>query len=293
MENVDKTIGTAAKFVGPTVKQMGQELKFSIYDMRAEIVDLMNEQGLHYEEETINGFLYRRPWPDKLSRNATIEIISNAFERILIKKERGNEVQAVRKQVVSTLEKLFDDCEQGAIDDILHKVLAEYLLTDGFSRYTQLISKYFEACCSLTSNDMEFWDIVSEWSPERKKRQCEKWSGKKLDFQTIFSPIFQQWLSIYEKNFYDQIRKDEKGTSKPSLNFKKQLDKVTGDEANSLVFLWRRLVIAEKADSQRTKKYPFGQPEEIGLLLLFKYGFSSDDQKTMLEKLNGHNKSGG
>lgn len=193
---------------------------------------------------------------------------------------------------------LCETYEKEEIDSALKKVVAEFVFINEVTEYNPLLNKYFNACCSLTENDIAFLEIIADWTPEEKKTRYREWSTKKIDFQTIASPAFRQWLSIFGKNFSQQFQKEktenkkqteekkqkkEKKQKQAFRNFTQQLDKMTDKEIYSLLYLYQRLKDLRELNKKEAEKYPFGPPEQIGLLLQFKYCLSTSEQKSVLE----------
>lgn len=282
MKNFDRPFGTAAKVVGPTIRNIGKELGFSLYELRAAITDSMSYHGCPYSDETVNGFLHGRPWSKAITRDTTIEVVGRAFELILHDQNKSDKIPEAKGILDFALKNLCESYEKEEIDNVLKKVLAELVFGNKTIEYNPLLNKYFEVCCSLTENDIAFWEIITNWTPEKKNTQYKEWSTKKIDFQTIASPVFRQWLSIFGKNHTKKQNKGEDKKQAPK-NFIKRLDKVTGNEAYSLLYMDQRLKDLRELNEKESEKYPFGPPKEIGLLLQFKYCLSTNEQKCVLE----------
>lgn len=229
----------------------------------------------------VHNYIYRS-WPN-ISLDATLDIVCEAFETQLAKQHKKDKVKNICKRLKEEIRAVYND--QADKDGVRSAATfgLQYFFEKYDSEYALFISKYLEAFSSLTKRDIAFWDSLSKWDVKKRKEVCGNWQKQKIDYQTIISPAFQQWTILRNKNYSDNARKQRVGIPKPSKKFLAQIQKLSDDETKSVEYVLKRL--KKRAATEEKKKFPLALPEEIDLLILFKYFLSDDQQDKVLKKL--------
>lgn len=269
--------------IGSAVLDFQKQYKFKVSDIIDALVDKVDEhkdgwskKDAAYDEDTIRNFLYRS-WP-KMPENIAILIITEAFESLLKKEKRADELEEAKEKIRCEIERIYTENSENLAKTSITRTIAEYLFTFEYTEDTLFLSKYFDAFTSLTSDDIEFWEIISALE-EKDRKNCYSYTelnAKKIDFKTVSQPDFYQWLTIRNKDFADSARKDKVGKSRLSKDFKARIDKLTSDQATSL------LTVLYHLQAKQDEKYPLGPKDEIDLLILFKYFVLDENRETVL-----------
>lgn len=272
--------------IGSAVLDFQKQYNFKVSDIKEALVETVNEhkggwskKGAEYDEDTIGNFLYRS-WPH-MPTETTILIITEAFESLLKKEKRADEFEEAKEKIRCEIERIYTENTENSENlakTSITRTIAEYLFTFEYTEDTLFLSKYFDAFTSLTSDDIEFWEIISALE-EKDRKNCYSYTelnAKKIDFKTVSQPDFYQWLTIRNKDFADSARKDKVGKSRLSKDFKARIDKLTGDQATSL------LTVLYHLQAKQDEKYPLGPKDEIDLLILFKYFVPDEKRDTVL-----------
>lgn len=286
-EEYDRPLNKAAIKIGPAIREIGQSRGFSLMELKSALATAMQGHDFYYVEETINGFLYGRAWP-QMTRDTAIEIVSEAFKSILKRKNRADESKAIISKISKTIKQICMECENESNKEIVNKMLIEFQLSSEYREITNFVKKSLAAFSSLTEQDILFWETLSKWNSEQREKAYESWKKHKADYQTIISPAFQQWVALRGKGLpaISNQQQQRKGTL--SMEFSKQIQKLSGDEAQSVRYILNRL--RERVDSEEGKKYPLALPEELDILILFKYFLPGETKGQYIEKIQKEQK---
>lgn len=287
----------APKAVGEVIRKFAKRYNIKILqvEMALEAANKNHVDGwtIQNYENDIGGiaplahnYIYRR-WPD-ISLTATLNIVCEAFESLLSKQYKEDEIQSICKRLKEEIRALYSDQADKDGVRIVGTFGLQYFFENNDSIHALFISKNLEAASSLTKQDILFWDGISKWNSEKRKKFYRSLLSRKIGYQTIISPAFQQWVTLRGKNYSDSVRKERKGTPKPSKTFLNKIQKLSGDEAQSVRYILNRL--RERVDSGEGKKYPLALPEELDILILFKYFLSDEAKGQYIEKLQKEQK---
>lgn len=199
--------------IGSAVLDFQKQYKFKVDDLIKALVNTVNEhkddwskKDNDYDEDTIRNFLYRS-WP-KMPTDTAILIITEAFESLLEKEKRSDEFEEAKEKIRCEIERIYTKNSENLAKASTKRTIAEYLFTFEYTEDALFLSKYFDAFTSLTSDEIEFWEIISAWEKKDRERRYTKLSTFKINFKTVSQPDFYQWLTIRNKDFADSARKD-------------------------------------------------------------------------------------
>jgi len=287
------------KQIGREIRIMGQEQNLSLYELKTELsaslqryFQIPNEIGdrredkeksqTQYTEETVNGYLYGRAWPEMPAED-TVTVVVEAFKNALGKEQFGSDL---KKSIREKILKIYSDYEKEQCSQIMNHELMQILFREPI--LGNFLIRYWDACSGLAPDEIELWDIISDWKDQERKNYLKKWSDQEMTyevnslFQSVTSPAFYQWQVIRNKNNSDSARKGRETLMKTPKVVDQKLYKVTNAELDSLLAIQKHMF---KNEGKIPKKYILCFPSEIDLILLFKY-FLPDAQKTkMMEKV--------
>lgn len=288
-EEYDRPLGEATAKIGPMIRELGQKQGFTLYELKSALANAMEIHGFRYSDETINGFFYKKGWPS-MSRDTAISVVVEAFNEILKKKMREDEIPVVSKKVVSMIKKICRESECESVEGTIDKMCIEVFATSTYPKIALFVGKNLAAFSSLTEADILFWDALAAWSEGKCKKAYDGWRKYKTDYQTIISPAFQQWIALRSKDYSDSARKPRKKENpKPSKKFLSQIQKLSSDGAKSVHYILERL--KKRNGSAEGKKYPLAPPMELDLLILFKYCLPEETQKRYIERIQREQKT--
>lgn len=237
-----------------------------------------NDQG---SIPLVHNYIYRS-WPN-ITQEATLNIICEAFETLLTKREYPTDViEDILKALKADIRKLYKKQENQATSNFVNATVLQCFFELKSQEYALFISKYLAAFSSLTASDISFWEDCATWGEEKRKKAFNSWKKYKIDYTTITSPAFRQWMELRSKNYSDSKRKPSKRNgSKLSKKFSTKIQELSSDETTSINYILDKL--EERNGSTEGKKYPLAPPIELDLLILFKY-FLPNEMKKKYEK---------
>lgn len=289
------------RLIGPAIRKMGMEQNLTLYDLKGHLaVSLQtyfnvqdtyrdgrgNKDEVQYGEETVNGYLYGRSWP-QIPPEETIKIVCEAFKNAL--ETKGESFNSELKQKISeTIFSIFSNYEKEKGTRYTNYFMINSIPLN--LEYGNFLLKHWDACSGLTGDEIELWEIISLWTEEKRKDRLKIWSDKVLAlnisdlFQSAISPAFYQWLLIRNKDYSDRDRKskatalkipkevDKNRKSKAMiLKIPKEVDKKLYDLTDAQRDSLNAIQIHMEVNEGRIhKKHRLCLPSEIDIILLFR-----------------------
>lgn len=294
-----KNLATPEKLIGPAIRIIGMEHHLTLYDLKAYLADSLqthlnvqdinragrgNKAKVQYGEETVNGYLYGRSWP-KIPPEDTIKIVYEAFKNAL--ETKGESFDSGLKQKISeTIFSIFSNYEKEKGTRFTNHYLINII--SWTPAYGNFLLKHWDACSSLTENEIELWEIISLWTEEKRKDRLKIWSDKVSAlnisdlFQSVTSPAFYQWLTIRDKDYSESDRKTNETTLRIPKEVDKKLYDLTDVQRDSLLSIQYHMYINE---GKIHKKHKLCLPSEIDIILLYKYFLSDAQKAAVLEEV--------
>lgn len=287
-ERIEIVMGSDARSIGKAIRAVGKNAGLTVEEMSEQLAASLGNHNYFYATETVRGYLLGKiRWP-QMPKEDNIEIASEAFESVLTKKRQQDKIESVKHELSEAIEKVYSDYLTEVGKNAAATAAASYLIDIVYSDELLFIQKHLAACSSLTRNDIAFLNCISPLPPDEKKALFKKWCGRATPydgetlFEIITSQAFCQWVELRNKNYLDASRKSAKKKAEKtrllSADTVKQIDKMTEEQAACL------LTVAERLKARDDKKYPLASPEEIDLLLLFKYFLSEKQQAATMEE---------
>lgn len=281
------------KVIGRVIRKFGKQYNLKISQLEIALEQANRNQPDGWEKRDsekdaegktllAHNYIYRS-WPN-ISMTATLNIVCKAFEAQLSKTKRytPDEIKGICKNLKEKIRAEYTIKASRDSAKIASNTISEFIFTRSCSEYAFFVGKNLAAFSSLTNWDILFWDSLTTLSEEERKKTYDKFRKYKVNYQTVISPAFQQWITLRSKNYSDSIRKPKKAKRELSKKFLTQLQKLSFDESNSVNHVLDRLIA--RSDSEEGKKYPLAPPLELDLLILFKYCLSEKMQMQYIEQ---------
>ena len=301
-----KNFATPEKLIGPVIRKMGVEQNLTLYALKEQLADSLqthfnvqdinrdgrgNKAKVQYSEETVNGYLYGRSWP-QIPPEETIKIVCAAFKNALEMKGESFDT-GLEQKISETIFSIFSNCEKEKGTRFTNHYLINIIAWN--PAYGNFLLKHWDACSSLTEDEIELWDIISTWTEEKRKKHLEIWSNKISTveisslFQSVTSPAFYQWLTIRNKDYSERDRKSKETALKIPKEVDKKLYDLTDAQRDSLLNIQYHMCINE---GKIHKKHKLCLPSEIDIILLYKYFLSDAQKAAVLEEVKNDKAAG-
>lgn len=283
----------APKAVGEVIRKFGKRYNLKIVQMEKALEQANKNHADGWEKRDqendtegkaplAHNYIYRS-WPD-ISQTATLDIVCEAFVAQLSKRYNPDEIQDICKRLKEEIRAVYKSQAAQSEVNIVSVLGLQWNFEEINPEYAFFIGKNLAAFSSLTETDILFWDALAAWSEGKRKKAYDGWRKCKIDYQTIISPAFQQWITLRSKDYSDSARKPRKKENpKPSKKFLSQIQKLSSNEAKSIHYILERL--KKRNGSAEGKKYPLAPPLELDLLILFKYCLPEEKRKRHIEQI--------